>query len=295
MAIMSNGVKVKSPGAGFNYPAGDPRIFDELSYHLDGNNVADIVALARGKTITFKPAEAIPQSGDSRHECIEVFWTLLLDKGVLVTDRENAPSGDEIVQAHLATEENCRLLTDRLPGIFQRSLYRRDSAKEIVKYLMWKTRWYYPPDDKRDYLAYMLDWYLYTYVLIMRWCGHELDASFYIEMMHKLLGKSRRTRDYRYTPEPSGGEPHISFLATNRCIAAMIAIRHGQNLDELEELSESAAADLFQSGYAGRYLEDERLSHLNMVGIAFYEDHCAVCFKRFTREQYQKDLKVLHG
>ena len=255
----------------------DKSLYDYLGYLTDTDN-QKMQDLVDGKSISFKLNESMNYDTLSEHNSDD-FWSLLLHTGYLTLDWEKTE--DEELSKDHSTNKN---VVARIPNLeildcFNNNIKERfadvvkkdNLALNIANALL---------EGNVDFVQNKLGPLLRSFVSVRDTATRAPHENYYHGFLNGIFTNCKdNLEEYHSNYETGDGYADITFNNLGGTNACVIEIKVCKEKESRAKKANEAIEQILEKHYADAIFEDENITSVNAVGIAFSGKNCFITCK----------------
>ena len=256
----------------------DKALYDYLGYLTDTDN-QKMQDLVDGKSISFKLNESMNYDTLSEHNSDD-FWSLLLHTGYLTLDWEKTE--DEELSKDHSTNKN---VVARIPNLeildcfnnnikerFSNVLKKDNLALNISNALL---------EGNIDFVQDKLGPLLRSFVSVRDTATKAPHENYYHGFLNGIFTNCKdNLGEYHSNYETGDGYADITFNDLGGTKACVIEIKVCKEKESRAKKANEAIEQILEKHYADAIFEDENITSVNAVGIAFSGKNCFITCKK---------------
>ncbi len=264
------------PGNYWDKSSSDSALGEYLGYLTDNDN-QKMQNLVNGKSISFQLNDSMNYDTLSEHKSDD-FWSLLLHTGYLTVDWVQTPKEE------LAKENNKGIFV-RIPNLeilecfennildrFGKILSKDNLALNIANALL---------EGKVDYVQDKLGPLLRSFVSVRDTATKAPHENYYHGFLNGIFTNCEdNLGEYHSNYESGDGYADITFNNLGGTKACVIEIKVCKEKESRAKKANEAIEQILEKRYADAIFEDENITSVNAIGIAFSGKNCAVSVKK---------------
>ena len=264
------------PGNYWDKSSSDSALGEYLGYLTDNDN-QKMQNLVNGKSISFQLNDSMNYDTLSEHKSDD-FWSLLLHTGYLTVDWEQTKKED------LAKENNKDIFV-RIPNLeilecfennildrFGKILSKDNLALNIANALL---------EGKVDYVQDKLGPLLRSFVSVRDTATKAPHENYYHGFLNGIFTNCKdNLGEYHSNYESGDGYADITFNNLGGTKACVIEIKVCKEKESRAKKANEAIEQILEKHYVDTIFEDENITSVNAIGIAFSGKNCAVSVKK---------------
>ena len=262
----------------WNGSTSDNSLSDYIGYLTDNDN-QKMQDLVDGKSISFNLNESMNYDTLSEHNSDD-FWSLLLHTGYLTLDWEK--TDDEELSKDHSTNKN---VLARIPNLeildcfdknikarFSNVLKKDNLALNIANALL---------EGNFDFVQDKLGSLLRSFVSVRDTATKATHENYYHGFLNGIFTNCKDSLgEYHSNYESGDGYADITFNNLGGTKACVIEIKVCKEKESRAKKANEAIEQILEKHYADTIFEDENITCVNAVGIAFSGKNCAVSVKK---------------
>ena len=264
------------PGNYWDKSSSDSALGEYLGYLTDNDN-QKMQSLVDGKSISFQLNDSMNYDTLSEHKSDD-FWSLLLHTGYLTVDWEQT-------QKEELAKENNKDIFVRIPNLeildcfennildrFGKILSKDNLALNIANALL---------EGKVDYVQDKLGPLLRSFVSVRDTATKAPHENYYHGFLNGIFTNCKDSLgEYHSNYESGDGYADITFNNLGGTKACVIEIKVCKEKESRAKKANEAIEQILEKRYADAIFEDENITSVNAIGIAFSGKNCAVSVKK---------------
>ena len=264
------------PGNYWDKSSSDSALGEYLGYLTDNDN-QKMQSLVDGKSISFQLNDSMNYDTLSEHKSDD-FWSLLLHTGYLTVDWEQT-------QKEELAKENNKDIFVRIPNLeilecfennildrFGKILSKDNLALNIANALL---------EGKVDYVQDKLGPLLRSFVSVRDTATKAPHENYYHGFLNGIFTNCKdNLGEYHSNYESGDGYADITFNNLGGTKACVIEIKVCKEKESRAKKANEAIEQILEKHYADAIFEDENITSVNAIGIAFSGKKCAVSVKK---------------
>ena len=269
------------PGNYWDKSSSDSALGEYLGYLTDSDN-QKMQNLVNGKSISFQLNDSMNYDTLSEHKSDD-FWSLLLHTGYLTVDWEQT-------QKEELAKENNKDIFVRIPNLeilecfennildrFGKILSKDNLALNIANALL---------EGKVDYVQDKLGPLLRSFVSVRDTATKAPHENYYHGFLNGIFTNCKdNLGEYHSNYESGDGYPDITFNNLGGTKACVIEIKVCKEKESRAKKANEAIEQILEKHYADAIFEDENITSVNAIGIAFSGKNCALASKWLKAKQ----------
>ena len=256
----------------------DKSLYDYLGYLTDSDN-KKMQDLVDGKSISFKLNESMNYDTLSEHNSND-FWSLLLHTGYLTVDWEKTDEAELSKDGKTNKEVFARIPNLEILGCFDKNIKARFSnvvkkdnlALNIANALL---------EGKVDCVQDKLGPLLRSFVSVRDTATRAPHENYYHGFLNGIFTNCKDSLgEYHSNYESGDGYADITFNNLGGTKACVIEIKVCKEKESRAKKANEAIEQILEKHYADTIFEDENITSVNAVGIAFSGKNCFISCKK---------------
>ena len=256
----------------------DKSLYDYLGYLTDSDN-KKMQDLVDGKSISFKLNESMNYDTLSEHNSND-FWSLLLHTGYLTVDWEKTDEAEFSKDGKTNKEVFARIPNLEILGCFNNNIkerfgnvVKRDNlALNISNALL---------EGNVDFVQNKLSPLLRSFVSVRDTATKAPYENYYNGFLNDIFTNCKdNLGEYHPNYESGGGYADITFNNLGGTKAFVIEIKVCKEKESRAKKATEAIEQILEKHYADAIFEDENITSVNAVGIAFSGKNCFISCKK---------------
>ena len=256
-----------------------PAVYEYLGYLTD-SDTRKMQDLVDGKSISFKLNESMNYDCLSQHKSDD-FWSLLLHTGYLTLDWEQTQkkellpdtSTDKEVTVRIPNLEILKCFTDNIKDRFDDSLKDDNLANKIADAML---------SGDSEFVQTQLRIYLKKFVSVRDIATKAPQENYYHGFLNGIFSNCTEGffTEYHSNAESGDGYADILFTDSDGEKGVVIELKVCREKESRIKKAEEAIQQIEEKNYAEPLFEDENITSVQAVGIAFSGKICAVSCKK---------------
>ena len=255
-----------------------PALYEYLGFLTDNDN-QKMQDLVDGKSISFNLNESMNYDTLSEHNSDD-FWSLLLHTGYLTLDWEKTDEAELSKDGKTNKNVVARIPNLEILGCFDKNIKARFSnvvkkdnlALNIANALL---------EGKVDYVQDKLGPLLRSFVSVRDTATKAPHENYYHGFLNGIFTNCKdNLGEYHSNYESGDGYADITFNNLGGSKACVIEIKVCKEKESRAKKANEAIEQILEKHYADTIFEDENITCVNAVGIAFSGKNCAVSVKK---------------
>ena len=256
----------------------DKSLYDYLGYLTDSDN-KKMQDLVDGKSISFKLNESMNYDTLSEHNSND-FWSLLLHTGYLTVDWEKTDEAELSKGGKTNKEVFARIPNLEILGCFNNNIeerfgnvVKRDNlALNISNALL---------EGNVDFVQNKLGPLLRSFVSVRDTATKAPHENYYHGFLNGIFTNCKDSLGkYRSNYEAGDGYADITFNNLGGTKACVIEIKVCKEKESRAKKANEAIEQILEKHYADTIFEDENITCVNAIGIAFSGKNCFITCKK---------------
>ena len=256
----------------------DKSLYDYLGYLTDSDN-KKMQDLVDGKSISFKLNESMNYDTLSEHNSND-FWSLLLHTGYLTVDWEKTDDVEFSKDGKTNKEVFARIPNLEILGCFNNNIkegfgnvVKRDNlALNISNALL---------EGNVDFVQNKLSPLLRSFVSVRDTATKAPHENYYHGFLNGIFTNCKDSLgEYHSNYESGDGYADITFNNLGGTKACVIEIKVCKEKESRAKKANEAIEQILEKHYADAIFEDENITSVNAVGIAFSGKNCFITCKK---------------
>ena len=256
----------------------DKSLYDYLGYLTDTDN-QKMQDLVDGKSISFKLNESMNYDTLSEHNSND-FWSLLLHTGYLTVDWEKTDdvelskdhSSNKNVFARIPNLEILGCFNNNIKERFGNVVKRDNLALNISNALL---------DGNVDFVQNKLSPLLRSFVSVRDTATKAPLENYYHGFLNGIFTNCKDSLgEYHSNYESGDGYADITFNNLGGTKACVIEIKVCKEKESRAKKANEAIEQILEKHYADAIFEDENITYVNAVGMAFSGKNCFITCKK---------------
>ena len=264
------------PGNYWDKSSSDEALEEYLGYLTDNDN-QKMQSLVDGKSISFKLNESMNYDTLSEHKSDD-FWSLLLHTGYLTVDwvqtqkEELAKENNKGIFVRIPNLEILECFENNILDRFGKILSKDNLALNIANALL---------EGKVDFVQDKLGPLLRSFVSVRDTATKAPHENYYHGFLNGIFTNCKdNLGEYHSNYESGDGYADITFNNLGGTKACVIEIKVCKEKESRAKKANEAIEQILEKHYADTIFEDENITSVNAIGIAFSGKNCAVSVKK---------------
>ena len=264
------------PGNYWDKSSSDSALGEYLGYLTDNDN-QKMQNLVNGKSISFQLNDSMNYDTLSEHKSDD-FWSLLLHTGYLTVDwvqtqkEELAKENNKDIFVRIPNLEILECFENNILDRFGKILSKDNLALNIANALL---------EGKVDYVQDKLGPLLRSFVSVRDTATKAPHENYYHGFLNGIFTNCKdNLGEYHSNYESGDGYADITFNNLGGTKACVIEIKVCKEKESRAKKANEAIEQILEKRYADAIFEDENITSVNAIGIAFSGKNCAVSVKK---------------
>ena len=264
------------PGNYWDKSSSDSALGEYLGYLTDNDN-QKMQNLVNGKSISFQLNDSMNYDTLSEHKSDD-FWSLLLHTGYLTVDwvqtqkEELAKENNKDIFVKIPNLEILECFENNILDRFGKILSKDNLALNIANALL---------EGKVDYVQDKLGPLLRSFVSVRDTATKAPHENYYHGFLNGIFTNCKDSLgEYHSNYESGDGYADITFNNLGGTKACVIEIKVCKEKESRAKKANEAIEQILEKHYADAIFEDENITSVNAIGIAFSGKKCAVSVKK---------------
>ena len=264
------------PGNYWDKSSSDSALGEYLGYLTDNDN-QKMQNLVNGKSISFQLNDSMNYDTLSEHKSDD-FWSLLLHTGYLTVDwvqtqkEELAKENNKDIFVRIPNLEILDCFENNILDRFGKILSKDNLALNIANALL---------EGKVDYVQDKLGPLLRSFVSVRDTATRTPHENYYHGFLNGIFTNCEdNLGEYHSNYESGDGYADITFNNLGGTKACVIEIKVCKEKESRAKKANEAIEQILEKRYADAIFEDENITSVNAIGIAFSGKNCAVSVKK---------------
>ncbi len=260
------------PGNYWDKSSSDSALGEYLGYLTDNDN-QKMQNLVNGKSISFQLNDSMNYDTLSEHKSDD-FWSLLLHTGYLTVDwvqtqkEELAKENNKDIFVRIPNLEILECFENNILDRFGKILSKDNLALNIANALL---------EGKVDYVQDKLGPLLRSFVSVRDTATKAPHENYYHGFLNGIFTNCKDSLgEYHSNYESGDGYADITFNNLGGTKACVIEIKVCKEKESRAKKANEAIEQILEKRYADAIFEDENITSVNAIGIAFSGKNCAV-------------------
>ena len=264
------------PGNYWDKSSSDSALGEYLGYLTDNDN-QKMQNLVNGKSISFQLNDSMNYDTLSEHKSDD-FWSLLLHTGYLTVDwvqtqkEELAKENNKDIFVKIPNLEILECFENNILDRFGKILSKDNLALNIANALL---------EGKVDYVQDKLGPLLRSFVSVRDTATKAPHENYYHGFLNGIFTNCKdNLGEYHSNYESGDGYADITFNNLGGTKACVIEIKVCKEKESRAKKANEAIEQILEKHYADAIFEDENITCVNAVGIAFSGKNCFISVKK---------------
>ena len=269
------------PGNYWDKSSSDSALGEYLGYLTDNDN-QKMQNLVNGKSISFQLNDSMNYDTLSEHKSDD-FWSLLLHTGYLTVDwvqtqkEELAKENNKDIFVKIPNLEILECFENNILDRFGKILSKDNLALNIANALL---------EGKVDYVQDKLGPLLRSFVSVRDTATKAPHENYYHGFLNGIFTNCKDSLgEYHSNYESGDGYADITFNNLGGTKACVIEIKVCKEKESRAKKANEAIEQILEKHYADAIFEDENITSVNAIGIAFSGKNCALASKWLKAKQ----------
>ena len=264
------------PGNYWDKSSSDSALGEYLGYLTDNDN-QKMQNLVNGKSISFQLNDSMNYDTLSEHKSDD-FWSLLLHTGYLTVDwvqtqkEELAKENNKDIFVKIPNLEILECFENNILDRFGKILSKDNLALNIANALL---------EGKVDYVQDKLGPLLRSFVSVRDTVTKAPHENYYHGFLNGIFTNCKDSLgEYHSNYESGDGYADITFNNLGGTKACVIEIKVCKEKESRAKKANEAIEQILEKHYADAIFEDENITSVNAVGMAFSGKNCFITCKK---------------
>ena len=264
------------PGNYWDKSSSDSALGEYLGYLTDNDN-QKMQNLVNGKSISFQLNDSMNYDTLSEHKSDD-FWSLLLHTGYLTVDwvqtqkEELAKENNKDIFVRIPNLEILECFENNILDRFGKILSKDNLALNIANALL---------EGKVDYVQDKLGPLLRSFVSVRDTATKAPHENYYHGFLNGIFTNCKdNLGEYHSNYESGDGYADITFNNLGGTKACVIEIKVCKEKESRAKKANEAIEQILEKHYADTIFEDENITCVNAIGIAFSGKNCFISCKK---------------
>ena len=264
------------PGNYWDKSSSDEALEEYLGYLTDNDN-QKMQSLVDGKSISFQLNDSMNYDTLSEHKSDD-FWSLLLHTGYLTVDWEQtkkeelAKENNKDIFVRIPNLEILECFENNILDRFGKILSKDNLALNIANALL---------EGKVDYVQDKLGPLLRSFVSVRDTATKAPHENYYHGFLNGIFTNCKdNLGEYHSNYESGDGYADITFNNLGGTKACVIEIKVCKEKESRAKKANEAIEQILEKHYVDTIFEDENITSVNAIGIAFSGKNCFISVKK---------------
>ena len=264
------------PGNYWDKSSSDSALGEYLGYLTDNDN-QKMQNLVNGKSISFQLNDSMNYDTLSEHKSDD-FWSLLLHTGYLTVDWEQtkkeelAKENNKDIFVRIPNLEILECFENNILDRFGKILSKDNLALNIANALL---------EGKVDYVQDKLGPLLRSFVSVRDTATKAPHENYYHGFLNGIFTNCKdNLGEYHSNYESGDGYADITFNNLGGTKACVIEIKVCKEKESRAKKANEAIEQILEKHYVDTIFEDENITYVNAVGMAFSGKNCFITCKK---------------
>ena len=269
------------PGNYWDKSSSDSALGEYLGYLTDNDN-QKMQNLVNGKSISFQLNDSMNYDTLSEHKSDD-FWSLLLHTGYLTVDwvqtqkEELAKENNKDIFVKIPNLEILECFENNIKERFCNVLKKDNLALNIANALL---------EGNVDFVQDKLSPLLRSFVSVRDTATKAPHENYYHGFLNGIFTNCKdNLGEYHSNYESGDGYADITFNNLGGTKACVIEIKVCKEKESRAKKANEAIEQILEKHYADAIFEDENITSVNAIGIAFSGKNCALATKWLKAKQ----------
>ena len=253
-------------------------VYEYLGYLTD-KDTQKMQDLIDGKSISFSLNDSMNYDSLSEHNPDD-FWSLLLHTGYLTLDWDKtteelskANSSSKNIFAKIPNQEILKCFTDNIKNRFDNSLKIDNLANRIADAML---------SGDNEFVQTQLRIYLKKFVSVRDIASKAPPENYYHGFLNGIFTNCSEEFFTEYHSNTESGDGYADILFTDSVgeKGVVVELKVCREKESRIKKAEEAISQIEEKNYAEPLFEDENITSVQAVGIAFSGKNCAVAVKK---------------
>ena len=253
-------------------------VYEYLGYLTD-KDTQKMQDLIDGKSISFSLNDSMNYDSLSEHNPDD-FWSLLLHTGYLTLDWDKtteelskANSSSKNIFAKIPNLEILKCFTDNIKNRFDNSLKIDNLANRIADAML---------SGDNEFVQTQLRIYLKKFVSVRDIASKAPPENYYHGFLNGIFTNCSEEFFTEYHSNTESGDGYADILFTDSVgeKGVVVELKVCREKESRIKKAEEAISQIEEKNYAEPLFEDENITSVQAVGIAFSGKNCAVAVKK---------------
>ncbi len=253
-------------------------IYEYLGYLTD-KDTQKMQDLIDGKSISFSLNDSMNYDSLSEHNPDD-FWSLLLHTGYLTLDWDKTTEElkkdsnlNKVAFARIPNQEILKCFTDNIKNRFDNSLKIDNLANRIADAML---------SGDNEFVQTQLRIYLKKFVSVRDIASKAPPENYYHGFLNGIFTNCSEEFFTEYHSNTESGDGYADILFTDSVgeKGVVVELKVCREKESRIKKAEEAISQIEEKNYAEPLFEDENITSVQAVGIAFSGKNCAVAVKK---------------
>ena len=253
-------------------------VYEYLGYLTD-KDTQKMQDLIDGKSISFSLNDSMNYDCLSEHNPDD-FWSLLLHTGYLTLDWDKTTEelkknsqANKVVFARIPNLEILKCFTDNIKNRFDNSLKTDNLANRIADAML---------SGDSEFVQTQLRIYLKKFVSVRDIASKAPHENYYHGFLNGIFTNCSEEFFTEYHSKAESGDGYADILFTDSVgeKGVVVELKVCREKESRIKKAEEAISQIEEKNYAEPLFEDENITSVQAVGIAFSGKNCAVAVKK---------------
>ena len=253
-------------------------VYEYLGYLTD-KDTQKMQDLIDGKSISFSLNDSMNYDSLSEHNPDD-FWSLLLHTGYLTLDWDKTTEelkknsqANKVVFARIPNLEILKCFTDNIKNRFDNSLKIDNLANRIADAML---------SGDNEFVQTQLRIYLKKFVSVRDIASKAPPENYYHGFLNGIFTNCSEEFFTEYHSNTESGDGYADILFTDSVgeKGVVVELKVCREKESRIKKAEEAISQIEEKNYAEPLFEDENITSVQAVGIAFSGKNCAVAVKK---------------
>ena len=253
-------------------------VYEYLGYLTD-KDTQKMQDLIDGKSISFSLNDSMNYDSLSEHNPDD-FWSLLLHTGYLTLDWDKTTEelkkdsqANKVAFARIPNQEILKCFTDNIKNRFDNSLKIDNLANRIADAML---------SGDNEFVQTQLRIYLKKFVSVRDIASKAPPENYYHGFLNGIFTNCSEEFFTEYHSNTESGDGYADILFTDSVgeKGVVVELKVCREKESRIKKAEEAISQIEEKNYAEPLFEDENITSVQAVGIAFSGKNCAVAVKQ---------------
>ena len=253
-------------------------VYEYLGYLTD-KDTQKMQDLIDGKSVSFSLNDSMNYDSLSEHNPDD-FWSLLLHTGYLTLDWDKTTEelkknsqANKVVFARIPNLEILKCFTDNIKNRFDNSLKTDNLANRIADAML---------SGDNEFVQTQLRIYLKKFVSVRDIASKAPPENYYHGFLNGIFTNCSEEFFTEYHSNTESGDGYADILFTDSVgeKGVVVELKVCREKESRIKKAEEAISQIEEKNYAEPLFEDENITSVQAVGIAFSGKNCAVAVKK---------------